>query len=88
MIVSYASFIRRNGYYGQMAILQLLLERCLKKESSVISKIKDKTAPKGARLHEFFVKLRPFSLSPTNSIFLLSFIIVCPFGRCLFPFDT
>ena len=50
MIVSYASFIGRNGRYGLMAILRLLLERCLKKESNVISKIKDKTAPKGARL--------------------------------------
>ena len=50
MIVSYASFIGCNGRYGQMAILWLLLERCLKKESSAISKIKDKTAPKGARL--------------------------------------
>ena len=50
MIVSYASFIGRSGRYGQMVILLPLLERCLKKESNVISKIKDKTAPKGARL--------------------------------------
>ena len=50
MMVSYAGFIGRNRLYGQMAILLLLLERCLKKESNVISKIKDKTAPKGARL--------------------------------------
>lgn len=56
MIVFYAIFIGCNGRYGQMAISRLLLERCLKKESNVISKIKDKTAPKGARLHEFFVK--------------------------------
>lgn len=55
MIVFYAIFIGCNGRYGQMAISRLLLERCLKKESNVISKIKDKTAPKGARLHEFFV---------------------------------
>ena len=50
MIVSYASFIGRSGRYGRMAILRLLLGRCLKKEPNVISKIKDKTAPKGARL--------------------------------------
>lgn len=49
MIVSYASFIGCSGLCGQMAILLLLLERRLKKESNVISKIKDKTAPKGAR---------------------------------------
>ena len=50
MMVSYAGFIGRNRLYGQMAILLLLLERYLMKESNVISKIKDKTAPKGARL--------------------------------------
>ena len=49
MIVSYASFIGRSGLYGQMAILLLLLERCPKKESNVISEIKDKTAPKWAK---------------------------------------
>ena len=50
MMISYASFIGRNELCGQMAISPLLLERRPKKESSVISKIKDKTAPKGARL--------------------------------------
>ena len=50
LIVFYAIFIGCNGRYGQMAILLFLLERCLKKESNVISKIKDKTAPKGARI--------------------------------------
>lgn len=49
MMVSYASFIGRNGLYGWMAILLLLLARCPKKESNVISKNKDKTAPKGAK---------------------------------------
>lgn len=49
MIVSYAGFIGKNGRYGQMAILLLLLERCFKKESNVILKIKDKTVPKWAR---------------------------------------
>ena len=54
MIVSYASFIGRNGRYGQMAILRLLLERCLKKEASVISRIKDKTATKGGEASLIF----------------------------------
>lgn len=56
MIVFYASFIGCNGLYGQMAILLLLLEWCPKKESNVISKIKDKTASEGSMLPEFFVK--------------------------------
>ena len=50
MIIFYAISIGRNGLYGQMAILLLLLKRYLKKESNVISKIKDKTATKGAML--------------------------------------
>ena len=49
MMVSYASFIGRNGLYGWMAILLLLLEKSTKKESNVISKNKYKTAPKGAK---------------------------------------
>lgn len=49
-MISYASFIGRNEFCGQMAILPLLLKRHLKKKSSVISKIKDKTAPKGTKL--------------------------------------
>ena len=50
MIVFYASFIGCNRLCGQMAILLLLLEWCPKKESNVISKIKDKTAPEGSML--------------------------------------
>ena len=50
MMISYASFIGCNGLYDQITILLLLLARCPKKELNAISKIKDKTAPKGARL--------------------------------------
>lgn len=50
MIVSCAVFIGCSELCGLTVILLLLLERCPIKESNVISKIKDKIAPKGAKL--------------------------------------